>query len=75
MSKTVADFLLKRLAEWGVERIYGYPGDGISGMVAALRQAEDRPKFIQVRHEEMAAFMACAQGGADLLRFKFLDAC
>jgi pyruvate dehydrogenase (quinone) len=60
MSKTVADFLLKRLAEWGVERLYGFPGDGINGMVAALRRAEDKPKFIQVRHEEMAAFMACA---------------
>jgi pyruvate dehydrogenase (quinone) len=60
MSRTVADFLLKRLAEWGVERIYGYPGDGINGVVAALRRADDKPKFIQVRHEEMAAFMACA---------------
>jgi len=60
MSMTVADFLLKRLAEWGVERIYGYPGDGINGIVAALGRADDKPKFIQVRHEEMAAFMACA---------------
>jgi pyruvate dehydrogenase (quinone) len=60
MSKTVADFVLERLAKWGVNRIYGFPGDGINGIVAALRRAEDKPKFIQVRHEEMAAFMACA---------------
>jgi pyruvate dehydrogenase (quinone) len=60
MSKTVADFLLERLTEWGVNRIYGFPGDGINGIVAALSRADDKPKFIQVRHEEMAAFMACA---------------
>jgi pyruvate dehydrogenase (quinone) len=60
MSSTVADFLLKRLTEWGVDRIYGFPGDGINGIVAALRRAEDKPRFIQVRHEEMAAFIACA---------------
>jgi pyruvate dehydrogenase (quinone) len=52
--------LVQRLAEWGVERIYGYPGDGINGILAGLRKNEDRPRFIQVRHEEMAAFMACA---------------
>jgi pyruvate dehydrogenase (quinone) len=57
----VADHLLQRLAnEWGVTRIYGYPGDGINGIVGAFGRADDRPEFIQVRHEEMAAFMACA---------------
>ena len=60
MSNTVADYLLKRLGEWGVERIYGYPGDGINGIIAALERAEGKPRFIQARHEEMAAFMACA---------------
>ena len=57
---TAGEFLLKRLLEWGVSRIYGYPGDGINGLLAALEQVEDKIEFIQVRHEEMAAFMACA---------------
>jgi pyruvate dehydrogenase (quinone) len=61
MSETVADFLLARLAgEWGVKRIYGYPGDGINGIMGAFEREGPRPDFIQVRHEEMAAFMACA---------------
>jgi len=60
MSTTVADFIVKRLQEWGIQRIYGYPGDGISGLTAALRQAGDNPRFIQARHEELAAFMGCA---------------
>src|SRR4051812_34214931 len=60
MSQTVSDFIVQRLREWGINRIYGYPGDGINGVMAALRQAEDRPRFIQARHEELAAFMACA---------------
>ena len=61
MSETVADHLLDRLSSaWGVKRIYGYPGDGINGIIAAFGRSEDRPDFIQVRHEEMAAFMACA---------------
>lgn len=59
MSETVADFVLKRLAEWGVSRIYGYPGDGIGGLTAAIGRA-DAPRFVQARHEEEAAFMACA---------------
>jgi pyruvate dehydrogenase (quinone) len=61
MSETVADHLLDRLAsDWGVKRIYGYPGDGINGIIGAFGRGENRPEFIQVRHEEMAAFMACA---------------
>ncbi len=59
MSETVADFLLERLTTWGVRRIYGYPGDGINGIMGGLQRADDRFEFIQVRHEEMAAFMAC----------------
>jgi pyruvate dehydrogenase (quinone) len=61
MSENVADFLLRRLREWGVRRVYGYPGDGINGIMGAFRRAGDDPEFIQVRHEEMAAFMACGQ--------------
>lgn len=60
MAKTVADFTIERLKEWGVERIFGYPGDGINGLMGALNRAGDNPKLVQVRHEEMAAFMACA---------------
>ncbi len=60
MATKVADFLLRRLGEWGVQRIYGYPGDGINGLLGALDRAGRRLDFIQVRHEEMAAFMACA---------------
>ncbi len=59
MAQTVSDFLIQRLEQWGVRRIYGYPGDGINGIMAALQRAGGRPAFIQVRHEEMAAFMAC----------------
>jgi pyruvate dehydrogenase (quinone) len=60
MSQTVGDFLVERLQAWGVRRIYGYPGDGINGVLGALRRAEGKIDFIQVRHEEMAAFMASA---------------
>src|SRR4051812_11556922 len=60
MSATVSDFVIARLREWAVSRIYGYPGDGINGLTAALRKSGDSPRFIQVRHEEMSAFMACA---------------
>jgi pyruvate dehydrogenase (quinone) len=59
MAKTVSDFLLERLSGWGVRRIYGYPGDGINGLLGALNRAGDRFEFVQARHEEMAAFMAC----------------
>lgn len=57
---TASGFLLQRLIEWNVRRIYGYPGDGINGLLAALEDFGDKLEFIQVRHEEMAAFMACA---------------
>jgi pyruvate dehydrogenase (quinone) len=61
MSETVGDQLLGRLAgEWGVKRIYGYPGDGVNGVMGAFEREGPRPEFVQVRHEEMAAFMACA---------------
>jgi pyruvate dehydrogenase (quinone) len=59
VAQTVGDFVLARLAEWGVERIYGYPGDGINGVVLAFGRREEGPELIQVRHEEMSAFMAC----------------
>ena len=60
MSKTTSDFLVERLQSWGIHRIYGYPGDGINGILGALNRAKEAIDFIQVRHEEMAAFMACA---------------
>jgi pyruvate dehydrogenase (quinone) len=60
MSANVSDFMIQRLREWGVKRIYGYPGDGINGLMGALNRAKDNPRFIQARHEELAAFMACA---------------
>ncbi len=56
----VADFLLGRLRAWGIHRVYGYPGDGINAIIGAFDRAGSDPEFIQVRHEEMAAFMACA---------------
>jgi pyruvate dehydrogenase (quinone) len=60
MKGNVSDFLLRRLSEWGVKRIYGYPGDGINGVFGALNRASDLIDYIQVRHEETAAFMACS---------------
>lgn len=56
----VSDFIIKRLANWGITRIYGYPGDGINGIMGALSRSMEPIRFTQVRHEEMAAFMACA---------------
>ncbi|MEO7018749.1 MAG: thiamine pyrophosphate-requiring protein [Ktedonobacteraceae bacterium] len=58
MSEKVSDFLLKRLSAWGVKRIYGYPGDGINGILGGLERNQELFEFVQVRHEEMAAFMA-----------------
>src|SRR3954468_17015592 len=57
---TAADVLVETLIDWGVEVIFGLPGDGINGIMEALRTRQDRIRFIQVRHEESAAFMACA---------------
>ena len=57
-AQTVADYLLTRLREWGVQYVFGYPGDGINGLLAAWGRAEDQPRFVQARHEEMAAFEA-----------------
>src|SRR6201996_4874321 len=59
MSKQVSDFIVERLEAWGIKRIFGYPGDGINGIMGALHRAEEKIDFIQVRHEENAAFMAC----------------
>jgi len=60
MTGTVGDFLVERLYQWGVRRIFGYPGDGINGVFGALARANGKIQFIQARHEEMAAFMASA---------------
>jgi pyruvate dehydrogenase (quinone) len=61
MAATVAEYMLHRLrSEWGVERIYGYPGDGISGFMGAFQELDNQPEFIQVRHEVIASFAAAA---------------
>ena len=59
MAGTVSDFVIHRLHQWGVSIIYGYPGDGINGLMGAMSRARDHVRFVQARHEEMAAFMAC----------------
>lgn len=60
MATSVSDFVFERLGEWGIRRIYGYPGDGINGLMGALDRAGDRFEYVRARHEEMCAFMACA---------------
>jgi pyruvate dehydrogenase (quinone)/pyruvate oxidase len=60
MARTAADVLIDTLTEWGVEVIFGLPGDGINGIMESLRTHQDRIRFVQVRHEEVAAFAACA---------------
>src|SRR5919202_1325534 len=61
MAHTVAGYMLHRLrSEWGVERIFGYPGDGISGFMGAFHELENEPEFIQVRHEVIASYAATA---------------
>ena len=61
MAESVGDFIVGRLREWGVRRVFGYPGDGINGVVLAFgREAGDGIEWVQARHEEMLAFMACA---------------
>src|SRR5689334_14898391 len=59
MAKTVGQFMLERLSEWGVKRIYGYPGDGINGILGGFHEVE-QVRFVQTRHEELASFAACA---------------
>jgi pyruvate dehydrogenase (quinone) len=60
MAKTVSDLLMDRLVDWGVDTVFGFPGDGINGIFEGLRTYQEKIKFIQVRHEESAAFAACA---------------
>jgi len=60
MARSVSDHIIERLLAWGVRRAYGYPGDGINGVMGALRRAQDKLEFVQVPHEEVAAFMAAA---------------
>src|SRR5205823_4873259 len=60
MTTTAADILVDTLEDWGVQVIFGLPGDGINGVMEALRRRQERVRFVQVRHEEAAAFMACA---------------
>src|SRR5205814_8550850 len=59
MSQTAADVLVETLIDWGVEVVFGIPGDGINGIMEALRKRQEKIRFIQVRHEEAAAFAAC----------------
>jgi len=59
MAPTAADVLIETLQHWGVKVVFGLPGDGINGIMEALRTRQDRIRFVQVRHEEAAAFMAC----------------
>src|SRR5213075_3397165 len=60
MAETAADVLVEKIIGWGVDTVFGLPGDGINGIMEALRVRQDKVRFIQVRHEESAAFMACA---------------
>src|SRR5258706_10046464 len=59
MAHNTADLLADRLIDWGVKVVFGLPGDGINGIMEALRKRQERISFVQVRHEEAAAFMAC----------------
>src|SRR5437588_11946707 len=59
MATTASDILVDRLIEWNVDTVFGLPGDGINGIMEALRKRQDKIRFIHVRHEEAAAFMAC----------------
>src|SRR5947208_14988165 len=59
MAKTVADLLIERLLDWGVDTVFSLPGEGINGILEAWRENQDKLKYIQVRHEEAAAFAAC----------------
>src|ERR1700732_2248356 len=59
MTRTASDVLIDTIHAWGVDVVFGLPGDGINGIMEALRKQQDKVRFIQVRHEESAAFMAC----------------
>src|SRR5438874_6053011 len=59
MGTIASELLVERLVEWGVDTIFGLPGDGINGIMEGLRRHEDRVRFVLVQHEEAAAFMAC----------------
>jgi pyruvate dehydrogenase (quinone) len=59
MASTAADVLIESLQDWGVDTIFGLPGDGINGIMEALRRRQNKVRFIQSRHEEAAALMAC----------------
>ena len=59
MAKQVSDLIVERLIEWGVDTIFGFPGDGVDGFFESLRTHQEQLHFIQVRHEEAAAFAAC----------------
>ena len=59
MARTAADLLIERLADWGIDALFGLPGDGINGIFESLRTHQEKMRFIQVRHEEAAAFAAC----------------
>src|ERR1043166_614782 len=60
MASNTSDVLVETIYRWGVNVVFGLPGDGINGIMEALRKRQDHIRFIQVRHEESAAFMACA---------------
>src|SRR4029453_3188725 len=60
MGQTAADVLIDTIADWGVSVVFGLPGDGINGIMESLRTRQETIRFVQVRHEESAAFMACA---------------
>src|SRR5438477_1143414 len=60
MADNVSAYMLKRLHEWGIRQIYGYPGDGINGIIGAFHEMGDQVEFVQCRHEEIAAFAATA---------------
>src|SRR3954471_15943089 len=59
MAQTAAEIMVDNLIDWGVDTMFGIPGDGINGIMEALRKAKDKIRFVQTRHEEAAAFMAC----------------
>lgn len=64
MARIASDALIERLADWGVDTVFGLPGDGINGIMEALRRNQDKVRFVLVHHEEAAAFMATAHAKA-----------